>query len=381
MQFAAIQGYIPLKQSLIHWVKNHQIPHAQLFWGPEGNASMSLVLALVTYLHCQHRQEEDSCGQCAPCRKMKKLIHPDVKFVFPTSATQQFTGKDKVSNNFLKTWRSFLDSCPYGQADDWSNYLNSPNNQLSISREETRVVLREVSLKGFENSYKVIIIWLPEYLHITAASALLKVIEEPPPQTLFLLVSNNPERVIGTIRSRMQQIYVPAFADEAVIKTLKQKYSLKQEQLAQIVLLADGNLSKAFKLVERVEESHFTYFKTWMRLCYTHDLTQLTRQAEIFQKLTQVDQRNFLVYTLHLLREALVTHFTQNALTRTTELERIFAQKLRQSSTHQQIKEWINWLNQACYCIERNVNPKMLYLDLSLKIVRAFHLLKQAEGT
>ena len=372
MHFAAIQGYLLLKRRLIRLVQTYQVPHAQLFWGPEGNASLPLVLAFVTYLNCQHRLEDDACGQCASCLKMQKLIHPDVKFVFPTSATKQCTGKDVVSINFLKTWRSFLNEHPYGQADDWSHYLNSEDKQLGISREEARGILQDVSLKGFGGNYKVVLIWLPEYLHITAANALLKVIEEPPPHTLFLLVSNDPDKVIGTIRSRVQQIHVPAFTDEALAGMLRQQHTLEQEQLTQIILLADGNLNKALKLVENMEGGCFSHFKDWMRLCYAHDLTQLVAQAEAFQELTKVGQRNFFAYSLHLLREALVLYFTQTALTRVTQPEQVFTQKLRKTLTSTQLKAWITWLNQGCYYLERNANPKMLYLDLSLKLAQRF---------
>lgn len=372
MQFAAIQDHLSLKEHLIGRVQQHQIPHAQLFWGPEGNAGLPLVRAFITYLYCQHPLKEDTCGQCSPCRQMQKLVHPDVTFVFPTSTPQQITPKDKVSTHFMKTWRSFLHEHPYGQASDWSCYLNSENKRLSIAREETRGILQGVSLKGFENSYKVILIWLPEYLHPTAANALLKVIEEPPSATLFLLVSHDPEKVMGTIRSRVQQIHVPAFTDEALVKMLKQQHAIEQERLTQIVLLAEGNFNKALKLVEKAEEEHFTRFKSWMRLCYARDFTQLTDEAAAFQALSSIDQRSFLVYALHLLREALVLHFKQNVLTRTSSLEQVFVKKLKQQLTHQQVKAWINWLNQACYCIERNANPKLLYLDLSLKIAHTF---------
>lgn len=372
MRFAAIQGYTTLKQHLIHVVQRQQVPHAQLFWGPEGNVSLSLALAFITYINCQHRLEEDACGQCTSCLKMKKLVHPDVKFVFPTSTTKQVMGKYVVSTDFLKTWRTFLHEHPYGHDSDWSHYLNSENKQLSISKEEVRGIIQAVSLKAFEGTYKVVLIWLPEYLHIVAANALLKVIEEPPPYTFFLLVSVHPDRVLNTIRSRTQQIYIPALTDRALSSMIAQQYSLNQEQLAQITLLSDGNLNKALKLVENMTGDYFDYFKRWMRLCYAHDLTQLVAQADSFQEMSKAGQRNFLAYSLHMLREALVLYFAQARLTRTTAAEQEFTQKLRKTLTHQQIKEWITWLNRAYYHIERHVNPRILYLDLSLRIARTF---------
>ena len=372
MHFASIQGYWSIKQHLIHIAQTHQVPHAQLFWGPEGNASLPLVSAFITYLNCKNRLKDDACGQCTSCLKMQKLVHPDVKFVFPTGATKQIMGKDVISVNFLKTWRTFLHEHPYGHANDWSYYLENEKKQLSISKEEAREIIQAVSFKAFEGKYKIVLIWLPEHLHIAAANALLKVIEEPPPHTLFLLVSVQPDRVLGTIRSRTQQIHIPAFTDEVLSSVLAQQHPLNQEQLAQIILLADGNLNKAFKLVENRTGDYFGYFKNWMRLCYTHNLTQLVAQADTFQEMSKVDQKNFLAYSLHMLREVLVLYFTQVGLTRATGAEQEFSKKLRQALTHQQIKEWIAWLNQAHYCIERHVNPRILYLDLSLRIARTF---------
>ncbi|MHA7877949.1 MAG: DNA polymerase III subunit [Bacteroidota bacterium] len=372
MRFAAIQGYTLLKRRLTCMVKKQQVPHAQLFWGPEGNASLPLAWAFTTYLNCQNRLEEDACGSCASCLKMKKLIHPDVSAVFPTSATKQITGRDVVSSNFMKAWRTFLQENPYGQANDWSYYLNSESKQLSISKEEARSIIQTLSLKTFEGGYKVVLIWLPEYLHVAAANTLLKIIEEPPSHTLFLLVSNHPDKILGTIRSRTQHIYIPAFSDKALANTLTQKYSLRQEQIAQITLLANGNLNKARRLVDSMTGDYFEHFKSWMRSCYAHNFTQLVAQAASFHELSRTGQRDFLAYSLHMIREALVLPFTQKKLTRASDEEQRFAEKLRQTLTYQQIKTWITWLDQAFFYIERHTNPKILYLNLSLKIARTF---------
>ena len=372
MQFAAIQGYTLLKQRLISMAQTRKVPHAQLFWGPEGSASLPLALAFITYLNCQNRLEDDACGQCASCRKMQQLAHPDVKVVFPTSATKQVKGQDVVSANFLETWRAFLHEYPYGHDTDWSHYLNSENKQLNISKGETNSIIQAVSLKAFEGTYKIVLIWLPEYLHAAAANSLLKVIEEPPPHTLFLLVSIHPDKILGTVRSRTQQIHIPSFTDKALSNMLVQQSTLNQEQLAQITLLADGNLNKALKLVENITGGYFDCFKRWMRLCYSRNLTQLVTQATSFQEMSKAGQKDFLAYSLHMLRETLVLHFAQERLTRVSREEQEFAKKLRQTLTHRQIKTWTNWLNQAYHYIERHVNPKILYLDLSLRIVRTF---------
>jgi DNA polymerase-3 subunit delta' len=329
-------------------------------------------LAFIAYLNCHHRLEDDACGRCVSCLRAQKLVHPDVKYVFPTSATKKFVGKEVVSINFLKPWRTFLHEHPYGNASDWSIHLNNENKQLSISREEAKEIIQAVSFKAFEGAYKIVLVWLPEYLHVTAANALLKVIEEPPPHTLFMLVSVNPDRVLSTIRSRTQQIHIPAFTDAALSNMLSQRYPLDRTQLAQVTLLADGNLNKAFKLVENATRGYFERFKSWMRLCYARDLTQLVAQSGTFQEMSKTNQRDFLAYALHMLREALLLSFTQTRLTRATDEEREFTKKLGQVLTHQKIKKWITWLSQAHQYIERHVNPRILYLDLSLKIGDTF---------
>lgn len=372
MRFAAIQGYDTLKKYLVSIFTDQQVPHAQLFWGPEGNASLPLALAFVTYLNCEQRVEEDACGKCSSCLQMQKLAHPNVKFVFPTSATKQLAGKEVVSTNFLSLWRDFVRKNPYGQAEDWSQHLDGAGKQLSISREEARGILQNVSLKAFNNQYKVVLIWLPEYLHSTTANALLKVIEEPPPHTLFLLISAAPDRVLGTIRSRTQQVYIPAFTDEALADILKEREVLDQHQLKQITVLADGNMNKAFKLVKQMEGIYFNAFQTWMRLCYAHNFTKLLAQADEFQAWSKVEQRNFLAYALHLLREAVIMPFAEVGLTRVTQAERFFTQNLGKTLTTPKLKKWIMWLSQADYYLERNANPRMLHLDLSLKLTHSF---------
>lgn len=372
MFFTAIQGYASIKRYLIHAAQTGRVPHAQLFWGPEGSASLPLALAFVAYLNCHHRHKDDACGQCNSCIKVKKIVHPDVKFVFPTSNTQHVKSKDVVSVSFLKAWRSFLHASPHGNASDWSFYLNRESKQLSIPREEARDITQSMSLKAFEGKYKVVLVWLPEYLHIATANALLKIIEEPPSNTVFLLVSTHPDAVLSTIRSRTRPLYIPAFTDQALATMLTQQYSLSQEQLTQILLLAEGNFNKACRFVENMQGGYFDHFKKWMRLCYTHNLTQLLDQAGIFQAMSKTDQKSFFTYALHMLRESLISCYTHTQLTRVSTEERAFAKKLKQNLTSEQIKVWIAWFNQAYYHTERYLNPRMLYLDLSLKLADTF---------
>jgi DNA polymerase-3 subunit delta' len=372
MRFADIPEHEPIKRRLQYIAQHNQIPHAQLFWGPPGSAQMSLALAFATYLHCTQQVADDACGQCASCLKMEKLVHPDVKFVFPIGPTKKLTGKEVASNNYLSTWRSFVQTQPYGLLSDWSYQVGSEQKHLAISKEESKQITQYISMKPLEGIYKIILIWLPEYLHPTAANALLKILEEPGPQTIFLLISMAPEKVLNTIRSRTQQIHVPAFSDQAITQLLANQYPLKPEELNQIVSLADGNLNQAFKLVGNSNQEVFEQFTAWMRLCYTQHLTKLIAQAEVFQQLDKEAQKYFLAYALHMFREALIIHLGQSQLSKATALEQEFLAKFRKNLTDQQINHFTGWINQAYYYLERNVNTKLLLLNLSLKITQAF---------
>ena len=372
MHFAAIQGYASLKQRLIHMVQTGQVPHAQLFWGPAGSASLPLARAFVAYFHCQHRHATDACGRCPACRKVQKHIHPDVKFVFPTSAPRQRPGKGALGAQGLQHWRTFLQEQPYGLASDWSAHLGSEGKPLIIPKEAARGILQDVSLKAFVGQGRVILIWLPEYFHPAAANALLKVVEEPPRHTLFLLVSEQPAKVLGTLRSRMQLVYVPPCTDEALASLLTQERALSQTQLAQVLPLAGGSLSRARGLLAPGGEDYFARCKEWLRWCYAQDWPHLVAQAGVFQALPRAGQQHWLAYALHLLREAVVAHFGPGGLSKDTVAVQQFAWRLRQTLSQQQLRECIGWLDRAGYYLERHVHPKLLYLHLSLQIGSTF---------
>ena len=372
MRFAEIQGHEHTKQRLINVVHNNQVAHAQLFFGPEGSPNLTLALAFATYLNCQNRHVNDACGQCVSCLQMKKRIHPDVHFVFPISSTTKIKGKDVISANFLEAWRSFLDEHPYGSVSDWSYYFDGENKQLNISKEEARQILQNLSLKAFQAGYKIMLIWLPEYMHVTAANTLLKILEEPPLHTLFLLVSFDTEEILPTILSRTQQRHISAFPDDTISAIVSQQHPVSEDKLSQIVTLAHGNLHKALQLVDEITDNNFISFQGWMRLCYAHNFTKLISQADAFQKMTRIAQKNFLIYSLHMIRAALIINATQAKLTRLTEKEHSFIKKFSPTLTLEKIDKLAQWLNQAYYMIDRNANPKITHLALSLKIAKLF---------
>ena len=200
MYFKEIIGHTKIKEALCTSAKNNHIPHAQLFLGQEGSPNLAFALAFANYIVCENKQDKEACGTCAACRKSNKFIHPDIHFIFPVATTKKVT-KDPVSSLFLSEWRAFLQENPYGNLKDWSDFLETENKQCQISKEESRTIIKDIYLKPFEASVKLFIIWLPERMHPSAANALLKILEEPPGETVFILVSNDQENLLPTILS------------------------------------------------------------------------------------------------------------------------------------------------------------------------------------
>ncbi|MEN0016022.1 MAG: DNA polymerase III subunit delta [Bacteroidota bacterium] len=372
MYFKTIPEHQHIKQRLVHLATRGQVPHAYLFWGAAGSAQLALALAVATYLHCQYRLPEDACGQCRSCLKMQKGIHPDTQFLFPMATAQQ-TPKETPSADLAGAWRSFLQTHAYGHLQDWMLHAGSTAKQPLILTEQARQVHPYLSLTPVESSYKIVLIWLPEHLHLTAANTLLKVLEEPPKQTLFLLVSVAPDKILTTIRSRAHALYVPIFSDASVASLLQQQYSdLSAPQINTLVALADGDVGTAFRLANDEGSDALEAFVTWMRMCYKQDVTHLVARAEAYQQLTREKQKHFFLYALHMLRCVLITWFGHETLHRATPAELDFNRRFSTSLTYPQVKSYASWFQASYNYLDRNVNPRILFLDVSLRVSRAF---------
>src|SRR5687767_11883275 len=225
--------------------------------GGEGSATLALALAYATYLNCENKQETDSCGNCSSCSKINKLVQPDMHFIMPVVTTPK---KEALSQNYLPEWREFLLQNPYQSLNDWLQFIGAENKQGNISKEESRSILRLVSLKAFEAAFKVVIVWLPELLHPAAANALLKLLEEPPGQTIFLLVSNSPEKLLATILSRTQLVNVRAFSPEETIAYVTEKFGADEAKATQVAQLSEGNLRLAGQLCQEMTSDYFAFF-------------------------------------------------------------------------------------------------------------------------
>ncbi|MBW3545651.1 MAG: DNA polymerase III subunit delta [Bacteroidetes bacterium] len=373
MRFADITGLEEVKQHLSQAVQANHLAHALLFVGPEGSANLAVALAFATYLQCTNRQidltgEQDACGSCPACQKMAKFQHPDVHYVFPVSSTSTVKGDQVISKSFIGEWRQFLGQGTYGSLSEWRQIYGGEDKQVNISKEESRHIIGSLALKSYEGPYKIMLIWLPEYMHPAAANGILKILEEPPAQTIFILVTQDTERLLATILSRTQIVKIRAFTDEEIEQILSREHSLPAEKAQAIARLAGGNLQEALRLSADTTDESFALFRDWMRLCYEHNYSKLISFAEDMGKLGRDAQRNLLLTGLNLLRETLVYPYAGGDLVRLQSEELAFAGRFSKIATPIRIQQMTDQINQTLYYLERNANPKISLLDLSLKL-------------
>ncbi|ARS37508.1 ATP-binding protein [Pontibacter actiniarum] len=367
MQFSQIIGHQEAKQLLLKSVQQNHVAHAQLFLGQEGSANLALALAYATYINCEDKQPDDSCGTCGSCVKMNRLVHPDFNFVMPVTATKAVS-KDALSNKFMNEWREFILSSPFQGLNEWMQHIGAENKQGIISKDESRQLVKLVSLKAFEGACKIVVIWLPELMHPSAANALLKLLEEPPAQTLFLLVSQSAEKLLATITSRTQIMQVRNFTEQEVMQFVQQKYNLEDDRARQIAQLAEGSLNAAAKLTSEISSDYFSFFTEWMRHCYSYKFRELVDMSDKFQTLGRENQKNFLLYALNLFRKVMLFGVDASLISFLPPAELDFVQKFSKVITGNNAGDLAEELNQAHYHIERNANPKMVFVDSSIQI-------------
>ncbi len=376
MQFREIVGQEQIKARLIESIQSGRISHAQLSLGPEGSGSLALAVAYAQYISCENPGPQDSCGECASCRKYQKLIHPDLHFSYPFFAKH----KEDTAQTFIAEWREAFLENPYLGLETWRNSLDAENKQANINIAECHQILQKLSLKPFEGEYKVLIMWLPEYLD-KEGNTLLKIIEEPPHKTLFLLVAQNQEQILSTILSRTQLVKVPALPDQ-VVETYLLNQGVSPEKAKQIAFLSDGNLQSAQNLLKDLENDNFQLFTDWMRICFGDKGNAMIDFVETIAKSGRENQKAFLRYGIHFLRECLLILSGASDLVRLPEAEQVvainFAQKVLSLAKAEAI---VAELEKAHYHIERNANPKILFLDVSLQFVKILKFNTLPSGT
>ena len=373
MQFAEIPGLPETKEKLINAVKFNHLAHALLFHGPEGSANLTMALALATFLYCENRTETDSCGTCASCQRMKRLVMPDLNFAFPVIAKSKDDddgGDDEEKTDVLSSWRKFVTAQPYGNVHDFIYFNGFEKKQLNISKGAARKMIQALSLMSFEGGYKIMLIWAPEFLHPSAANALLKIIEEPPAKTLFMLVTSQADQLLTTILSRTQKIMVRAFSDAEIKGYLAGAGLCDSKAAEQIAMLADGNLREAYRMIDQVEDKQVSQVRDWFRLCATKNLKEIFEEADRFHKVDKEAQKSLLLTGLNVAREILLKNFDLDQLLRTTEDDRRFIDNIsKKVLTEDHVVKLYESFNQAHYHLERNGNAKMIFTDLSMDIL------------
>lgn len=372
MLFKDIIGHNEVKKRLISTVSDGRISHAQLFLGEEGSGNLPLAIAYAQFISCENKNESDSCGKCSSCVKFQKLVHPDLHWVFPV-ATNKSIKKDPVSSKFLSEWRELvLDNKGYFGLADLQEKLATENKQLIIPKDESVEIIKTLSLKTYESEYKTIIIWYPEKFNSSSANKLLKILEEPPSKTLFIIVAHDSEQIIPTILSRTQLVKIDKINTHELSSFIAEKYSINETQAHSVAQFADGNFIKAKLLVEESTTEDFFYdlFTKWMRMGFVADVPGLILFSDEITKLGREKQKQFLSYSLHIFRESLIQNYADETLSRVTSNESKFLIKFAPFIHGANCIDIINLFNDAIYHIERNASAKILFLDVSLKLTK-----------
>lgn len=375
MFFKDIAGHNKIKESLLNTIKQKRVSHALLFTGNEGNGKLSMAIAYAQYLSCTNKGETDSCGECSSCKKYKKLIHPDLHFVFPVVRTTKFT--KPVSDDFISQWRSFVLESPYHGFDKWLEKLEVENQQAGIFAHESEEIIKKLNFKPYESEFKVMIIWLPEKMNISASNKLLKMIEEPPQKTVFILVAESTEKIIQTILSRTQLVKIPKVSTESMFEEIKKQTKLEYEKINDIVRIADGNFIKAEKLIKKTddedENENFILFTNLMRNAYGVKVGELISWANKLSQEGRELQKSFLEYALLMLRENFILNISSENKNKIVFLggkEKRFSENFNKFIHKKNIVGIMQEFNEAYNHIERNGYSKLIFLDLALKIAR-----------
>lgn len=368
MRFKDVIGHENIKEQLRQRVRTESVAHANLFLGPEGCGTWAMALAFARYACCDHRDEHDACGTCDVCIKFDTFQYADLHFTYPVY--KKDSGAKGTSSDFSAEWRAFIAETPYPRYVDWLNVLQAEKKSLRIYVAEAGEINRRLALKSYEGRYNIQLIWLPEYMSEDTANKLLKLIEEPPLQTLFLLVSESTERILPTILSRTQLVKLPAIDDESVETALMTRENIAQEPARDIARFVEGNYSRALEIVRNTEgqAAFLEVFREWMRACYSRDAPKLVALSSDLGGRAREAQKQFLNYALYFIRQCIVFNYSGDDLARFTSGEAAFAQRFAPFINDRNVLKMNELINDSIHDIMGNVSGKIVFLDLSLKL-------------
>ncbi len=365
MKFKDVVGHKEVKRRLISDFRKGRLPHAIMFLSEGGSGELPLALSLAQYMNCEDPHEDDSCGECASCVKVSKMIHPDVHYTFPTISKS--SGKPPVSSDYLEQFRSAVLNDHYLSYYEWIGQISQDQKQGNITREECREIASKLGLKSFESPFKILVMWLPEYLG-TAGNSLLKLIEEPPDNTYFFLVANDYDRILNTIlsRTRLVKLQKPERKDiEQYLLNVKEA----DPQLAEnVAYIANGNINKATAYLELEDHDLTDRFRTWMLYCYSGKIDELLRWTAEMGAESRDYIQQFLEHSLLVLRECMASRFIPEYMVLLPEKYGDFVFKFAEKIDEYMIGQVAGWFSESIYYIGRNANAKIALFDLSLKI-------------
>ena len=403
MQFKDVIGQQQVKEQLAQLVQQNRLSHALLFLGKEGSGALSLAIAFAQYIVCTSAKEaeqksvelfgeapsspfstrgegsglrDDSCGICPACIKADKLIHPDIHFSYPVITRK--AGDKPKSTDYISEWREFVCGYAYGNIYDWLQFIGADNKQGNITAAEVEDINHKLNLKGFESQYKILVMWMPEFLG-KEGNKLLKLIEEPPPDTLFIFVAEDESAILPTILSRTQLVKIPSLTDDEVEEALITRGKVESNKARQIAGVCTGNYRESLQMLQNAEEDWQSLLREWLNAVAKNNTAAQIKWIDEIARLGREKQKQFLRYFIHLLEQAVrvrmieETTGTKTPFSNMPEKEKDFAirlNKLCSLSAHQAI---ITELDKATYYIERNAHAKMLFHALC---IRMFHIIK-----
>lgn len=364
ISFNDVVGQTAIKQQLISEVQEGRIPHAIMLCGPAGAGKLPLALALARYICCPNRTATDACGTCPSCVKWEKLVHPDVHYIYPSI-------KNKLCDEFLPQWRSLLLTTPYIGWNHFLQQIEAENSQAIIYTRESDEIAKKLSLKAYEGGYKIVLVWMPEKMNETCANKMLKLLEEPPGKTIFLLVCQEPEKMLSTIISRTRQYRMPPVKEEEIAKALQEQCGMTLQDSQIIAHIAEGSVTKALETIQlsQTNEKYFDSFVKLMRLSYARRIKEMKQWSEEWAGTGREQLKGFLEYAGRMIRENFIYNLHQHDINYMNRQEEEFATRFAPFVNERNVIGIMNELQQAQIEIEQNVNPRMVLFDMALKMI------------
>ncbi|NML20328.1 hypothetical protein HHL16_05560 [Pseudoflavitalea sp. G-6-1-2] len=387
MSFKKVIGQADTKQHLAEMVQQNRLSHALLFLGREGSGALPMAMAFAQYVVCEKANGKkadagpslfgeaepaaapvqlfDACGECASCLKAQQMMHPDIHFSYPVIPRK--AGDKPLSTDYITEWREFMNQYPYGNVYDWLQFIGAENKQGNITAYECNDIIRKLNLKSFESGFKILVLWMPEYLG-NEGNKLLKLIEEPPADTLFILVAENEAAILATILSRTQLVKIPSLTTNEIADALNTRAGIQPDQARQIASIAEGNYREALQLLNHAGEDWLSLVREWLNAVLKNGPISQVKWVEDVSKLGREKQKQFLRYFNHLLEQAIRLQAMGPDALHLPEAEKDFALRLNKISGFGQQEAIIKELDNAAYYIERNANAKMLFHALTIKL-------------